>query len=83
MSSRSVRALIAFAFHAPGLWLLCGTAIAGRTARLNLWALGATLLAMLLGGAGWGGQGAFFAWLAGHFTWSFTLASRVLRGVER
>jgi hypothetical protein len=74
--------LVAFLFHAPGLWLLGAPALGRRTRRENLAAVLATIIAMALAGAltraVWP---VVVAWAVGHAAWGARLAARVRRGV--
>lgn len=74
------RRFVAFAGHAPGLWLLYREPIPKPLRVPNAIAAGATLFAMGLGGvlggeARWTWVGAL--WLAGHVLWGLYLAIRL------
>lgn len=70
-----MRRLIAFLFHAPGLWLFYREPIPRRLWAANLIAIGLTLAAVIVGGARFGGGPAFLAWACGHVAWGAVLAA--------
>lgn len=74
--------LLAFAFHYPGLRLLAGVRLDRQTARWNVVAAVATLIAMAVTAvtAARPLTATFYAWLIGHFVWSVVLSFRVARG---
>jgi len=75
-----IDALVAFAFHAPGLRVFRGVRIGPATLRANLYAVAATLIAMGVTFAltrSW--LAVVIAWLAGHVAWGAVLAFRVSR----
>jgi hypothetical protein len=74
-------ALAAALFHAPGMRLLTGHRLTPLALKLNVVALAATAVAMVLCGLERGPLGVALAWLAGHTLWSLTLATLVHRGV--
>ena len=73
-------AAIAFVFHAPGLRLFAGYRLRPPILRLNLVAIGLTLLAMAM--AAWLFErrllAVFTAWVICHFLWSTCLAWLIL-----
>jgi hypothetical protein len=81
---RSLLPLVAFAGHAPGLWL-ARHRLTPVTKRQNVIALGATLVAMaaswVLASEASRGRWVLVVWLVGHFAWSTWLALGVHRGV--
>lgn len=76
--SRSRLALIAFAFHAPGLRLIAGMRLGRGVLFLNAASALATL-ACLAFVASRGGDWKLMlvTWLIGHFNWSIVLAAMV------
>ena len=68
-------------FHAPGLRLFARRRLTPLAFKLNLVALVATAVVMLLGGLERGWVGVLVAWAVGHTLWSITLATLVHRGV--
>lgn len=72
-------ALLAFAGHAPGLWLVARHRLDRDTAKLNGLAVALTVAAVVVAGAARGGRAAFVTWLAGHLVWGAVLALRVRR----
>src|SRR5687767_85717 len=75
---RRTAAWLAFALHAPGLWLWYRARLRPRLVRANLVAVGLTILATVLA-AGFAPAGARLlaalgAWSLGHFAWSAFLA---------
>lgn len=77
-------ALIAFAGHAPGLAMFASVRFTPTLRRTNVVAVAATLLAMAVAfvvappGSRW--RWLLWAWLVGHFLWSFTLSGWILSG---
>lgn len=76
---RSRAALLAFLFHAPGLYLFTPYLMNSMQGRTNAIALLLTFIAMGLGALlSW--HFVFVAWLIGHFSWSAYLARLVWLG---
>lgn len=71
----------ALLFHAPGLRLFAKRRLTPFAFKLNVVALAATAVAMVLGGLEYGLVGVAVAWFVGHTLWSITLAVLVHRGV--
>jgi hypothetical protein len=74
-------ALVAIAFHAPGLRLFARYRVNRSTLIANLVAVGITLAAMVW--AGWRYRtpaSVVVAWLIGHVVWSACLAALVITG---
>jgi hypothetical protein len=75
--------LVAFLFHAPGLWLT-GVRLGPATLRTNALALGVTLAAMA---AAWVQTASVVLtvalWLAGHLAWGAWLARLVSTGAAQ
>ncbi len=82
--SRPVLAAIAFFGHVPGLKVIARCRFTPALVRVNVVAVGLTLVAMAVawsvaaeGERGWA---TFVAWLVGHFAWSTIFAGWILRG---
>lgn len=73
-------AAIAFAFHAPGLRFLAGYRLRAPIMRLNVVAVGLTLVAMAIAASTFERRllAVFTAWVTCHFLWSTCLAWLVL-----
>ncbi|MEM7157326.1 MAG: hypothetical protein AAF799_31055 [Myxococcota bacterium] len=82
--SRPVLAGIAFMGHIPGLKLLTRARFTPMLVRVNVVAAVATVAAMVVAGLlaepGAGAMAVFWAWLIGHFAWSFVFAGWILGG---
>jgi hypothetical protein len=76
-----VRQLVAFACHAPGLYLFYRERLTGALVRHNLVAIALTLVAMAvawaLAPAGYELWGPLGAWVVGHAAWGAYLALRL------
>jgi hypothetical protein len=82
LASRSLlTAAVAFAFHAPGLWLFFRGRLGSATRWRNAIALAVTLGAMAATFiATRSAIATTAAWLCGHFAWGAWLAVRVWHG---
>jgi hypothetical protein len=83
--ARGRLAMVAFLAHAPGLYLLARRTLEPTWMRMNVAAVGATLVAMAIAGValrdrGLAGAGIAGTWIVGHTAWSAYLAWGVLRG---
>jgi hypothetical protein len=76
-----VRNVVAFLFHAPGLWIFFRARLSPATVRANVVAVGFTLAAIAIAGAAAkdGGRIAavLTAWAIGHVLWGFELVRRI------
>ena len=82
--SRAMIAAIAFMGHTPGLRLLTSVRFTNRLVKVNVVAAGLTIVAMIAAGL-FAPEGSvlmtvFWAWLIGHFAWSFIFAGWILSG---
>ncbi len=77
---RSRAALLAFLFHAPGLYLLTPYRLSAAQGRTNAVALLLTFAVMGIGAMQQAWGFVLVAWLIGHFGWSAYLARTVWRG---
>jgi len=76
--TRGRLALVGFLGHAPGLWIFARHKLDPVTARLNVAAALATVVAVVVALVCEGGFAAFLAWLGGHFAWSAVLTWRLI-----
>ncbi len=72
-----MRRLVAFLFHAPGLWLVYRERLPRRLYAANAVAIGVTLVAAAVAFVRLDGLAAAAAWASGHVLWGAVLAAKI------